>query len=186
MFRTWTIERFNISVLELSDDSIVHRSVYLDEVSKNKSLTRLVEHSPQLPQGFTPVSGLTFWPGQNLQATCDFNSTEREDKTYAGATHHNEMCNLYMIMWSELPVFMNCQGSWLAADLHGAGNQASFPNHLYLQLQRHLHDICHASMYIKHLLLLRIVCLTQAFWVGEDPQWGKEGFYEIIGSNCSF
>ena len=25
--------------------------------------TRLVEHSPQLPQGFTPIPDLEFWPG---------------------------------------------------------------------------------------------------------------------------
>ena len=95
--------------------------MYLDEVAANGSLTRLVEHSPQLPQGFNPVKNLTFWPGQNLQATCDFNSSERSETTYAGATHHNEMCNLYMIMWSELPVFWSCHGNWLANDLHGAG-----------------------------------------------------------------
>ncbi len=28
----------------------------------------------------------------------------------AGSTHHNEMCNLYMMMWSELPVFHTCSG----------------------------------------------------------------------------
>ena len=29
-------------------------------------MQRVVEHSPQLPQGFTPVSNVTFWPGVHL------------------------------------------------------------------------------------------------------------------------
>ena len=48
--------------------------------------------------------------GEVLEATCDFDSTERTEVTTAGSTHHNEMCNLYMMMWSELPVFLTCGG----------------------------------------------------------------------------
>jgi hypothetical protein len=64
--------------------------------------------------------------GDILEATCDFNSMERNEVTYAGSTHHNEMCNLYMMMWSELPVFLSCggQGPWLDSpgfNLHGPG-----------------------------------------------------------------
>ena len=100
--------------------------MYLDEVEANGTLRRIVEHDPQLPQGFNAVANVTFWPGQILRATCDYNSMERTEPTYAGATHHNEMCNLYMIMWSELPVFWSCHGNWLAADPHGPGdNQAT-------------------------------------------------------------
>ncbi len=80
-----------------------------------------MEHSPQLPQGFTAVSNTVFWPGQKLEATCAFNSMEREDTTWAGATHHHEMCNLYMITWSELPIFINCYDSFTSVDYHGAG-----------------------------------------------------------------
>lgn len=93
----------------------------MDEVFASEERRRVVEHSPQLPQGFTPVSDIVFWPGQKLQATCQFNSTERDDVTWAGATHHHEMCNLYMIMWSELPVFINCYDNFTAVDYHGAG-----------------------------------------------------------------
>ena len=35
----------------------------MDRIEAGGSHTRLAEHSPQLPQGFTPVSNLTFWPG---------------------------------------------------------------------------------------------------------------------------
>ena len=38
----------------------------MDRVENDGSHTRLTEHSPQLPQGFTPVSNLTFWPGVAL------------------------------------------------------------------------------------------------------------------------
>ena len=31
--------------------------------------TRLVEHSPQLPQGFTPIGDLAFWPGASPGCT---------------------------------------------------------------------------------------------------------------------
>lgn len=65
-------------------------------------------------------------PGDVLEATCDYDSMERHEVTHAGATHHNEMCNLYMMMWSELPAFMTCsgQGTWQdspSVNLHGPG-----------------------------------------------------------------
>ena len=104
--------------------------MYLDEVLRDDGRRRVVEHSPQLPQGFTPVSQVTFWPGQRLEATCAFNSMERADATWAGATHHHEMCNLYMIMWSELPVFINCYDSHTAVDRHGVGGPPFPPPNL--------------------------------------------------------
>ena len=112
-----------------------HRSVYMDRIEKDGSHNRVCEHSPQLPQGFTPVSNITFLPGQVLEATCDFDSTERTEVTHAGSTHHHEMCNLYMMMWSELPVFMTCsgQGTWSDAasvELHGPGVAGFFLRHL--------------------------------------------------------
>ena len=54
--------------------------------------------------------------GDRLEATCNFDSSEREAVTMAGATHHHEMCNLYMMMWSELPVFMTCSGAGVHGD----------------------------------------------------------------------
>ncbi len=105
------------------------RSVYMDRIEKDGSHSRVCEHSPQLPQGFTPVTNITFLPGQVLEATCDFDSTERTEVTHAGSTHHHEMCNLYMMMWSELPVFMTCsgQGTWSdtpSVDIYGPGTSS--------------------------------------------------------------
>ncbi|KAK9908849.1 hypothetical protein WJX75_003782 [Coccomyxa subellipsoidea] len=117
------------------------RSVYMDRIEKDGSHNRVCEHSPQLPQGFTPVSNITFLPGQVLEATCDFDSTERTEVTHAGSTHHHEMCNLYMMMWSELPVFMTCsgQGTWSDAasvELHGPGGLPA-AGHLVQEAPQH-------------------------------------------------
>ena len=49
--------------------------------------------------------------GDRLEATCEFDASERDAMTPAGSTHLHEMCNLYMMMWSELPVFMTCSGA---------------------------------------------------------------------------
>jgi len=93
----------------------------MDELTSSGGRQRMVEYSPQLPQGFTPVTGTTFWPGQRVEATCDFDSRGRSEVTHAGATHHNEMCNLYMIMWSELPVFISCYDGFTSVDVRGSG-----------------------------------------------------------------
>ena len=42
----------------------------MDRIEADGSHTRLAEHSPQLPQGFTPISNLTFWPGARWKAAC--------------------------------------------------------------------------------------------------------------------
>ena len=67
--------------------------------------------------------------GDRLEATCEFDSTEREAVTTAGATHAHEMCNLYMMMWSELPVFMTCSGAGTHGDepsINPSGAGAAF------------------------------------------------------------
>jgi len=40
------------------------RSVFMNRLEGGEdTATRLVEHSPQLPQGFTPIGDLAIWPG---------------------------------------------------------------------------------------------------------------------------
>ena len=131
----------------------------------------MVEHSPQLPQGFTPVDNVTFWPGKTafwqitgssvhcnssaagaasqvgstiehtkcldakhlgcagdqLTATCDFDSMGMSHGVSAGGTHHDEMCNLYFMMWSELPIFYTCFNGDTSADRNGAGKPKHVP-----------------------------------------------------------
>ena len=45
---------------------MVPRSVYMDRLENSGQHSRLCEHSPQLPQGFTPVDNITFWPGDKI------------------------------------------------------------------------------------------------------------------------
>lgn len=55
--------------------------------------------SPQLPQMFYEVSnpGMEIKKGDELAARCTMNSMDRDDVTYFGATHHDEMCNFYLM-----------------------------------------------------------------------------------------
>ena len=59
--------------------------------------------------------------GETLEATCDYDSRGTAHAVRAGATHHDEMCNLYFMMWTELPIFLTCFNHVPAAERHGAG-----------------------------------------------------------------
>ena len=52
----------------------------------------------------------------------------------AGASHHDEMCNLYMMVSSELPYFMSCNGGMAAVSGRGAGG---IPAPARLEADRH-------------------------------------------------
>ena len=52
----------------------------------------------------------------------------------AGASHHDEMCNLYMMVSSELPYFMSCNGGMAAVSGRGAGG---IPAPAHLEADRH-------------------------------------------------
>ena len=60
------------------------------------------EHNPQEPQMFYPVEdkSLTLTRGDRVYAYCDFNNT-RNHTVYIGATGNDEMCNFYMMYWTE-------------------------------------------------------------------------------------
>ncbi|KAK3756261.1 hypothetical protein RRG08_035321 [Elysia crispata] len=55
--------------------------------------------SPQLPQTFYEVSnpGMEIRQGDELASRCTMNSMNRDDVTYIGPTHHDEMCNFYIM-----------------------------------------------------------------------------------------
>src|SRR5947209_4079502 len=79
------------------------RSVYLDRLHADNTAEQLCEHDPQLPQGFTALPDpLTFRPGDKLRASCNFSSLDQTEPVSAGATHANEMCNLYMMLYGDL------------------------------------------------------------------------------------
>lgn len=60
------------------------------------------EHDPQKPQMFYPVenTSLTLGRGDRVYAYCDYNNT-RGKTVYIGATGNDEMCNFYMMYWTE-------------------------------------------------------------------------------------
>lgn len=60
------------------------------------------EHDPQKPQMFYPVedASLTIEKGDRVYAYCDYNNT-RGQTVYIGATGNDEMCNFYMMYWTE-------------------------------------------------------------------------------------
>lgn len=60
------------------------------------------EHDPQKPQMFYPVEdkSLTISRGDRIYAYCDYNNT-RDHTVYIGATGNDEMCNFYMMYWTE-------------------------------------------------------------------------------------
>ena len=64
---------------------------------------------PRLPQLFEPTpAAAPIFPGEFLQATCDFDSSERSTVTHAGFKHTDEMCNFYLMVASALPQYQDC------------------------------------------------------------------------------
>lgn len=60
------------------------------------------EHDPQQPQMFYPVGDktMTIGKGDRIYAYCDFNNN-RGQTVMIGATGNDEMCNFYMMYWTE-------------------------------------------------------------------------------------
>ena len=49
-----------------------------------------------------------------------FDSSTQTHPVNAGATHNDEMCNLYLMLYSQLPYFMSCYGA-SQVERHGTG-----------------------------------------------------------------
>lgn len=112
------------------------RNVYLDQGGPREGRRagaplpahRAAEMDPQRPQGFYPIDPyVVIRPGDRLRTTCDFNSTEVAEAVTAGHTAAHEMCNLYLMLYGELPYFMWCvdNGEWIEpAGPGGVGDAA--------------------------------------------------------------
>ena len=72
------------------------------KVSRDQKSVLIGEHNPQEPQMFYPVedSSLTITKGDQVKAYCDFNNI-RNHTVYIGATGKDEMCNFYLMYWTE-------------------------------------------------------------------------------------
>ncbi|PSC71645.1 peptidyl-glycine alpha-amidating monooxygenase [Micractinium conductrix] len=109
------------------------REVYLDrsQPADRKALDRITGLDPQKPQGFYPIAPeATFLPGDQLAMACNFDSTNKTKEVQAGHTSSHEMCNLYLMLYSHLPVFMWCLDSQPWAELSAPGG---LPQEAHLQ-----------------------------------------------------
>lgn len=98
------------------------KSVSLDHQLHSAKSERIVDQSPQKPQGFYPIEPTTLIrPGDRLKATCDFDSSHMKNSVRAGHTSSDEMCNLYLMVASRLPFFMWCIGGKEFIKADGAG-----------------------------------------------------------------
>ena len=100
------------------------RRVSLDVTTPSDAAHRLVVDSdPLKPQGFYPVNKtLTILPGDRMKMTCNFDSSSKKTEVYAGASHEDEMCNLYLMGASPVASFSMCvMGSHLVKKGQGLG-----------------------------------------------------------------
>eukprot|EP00887_Chlorella_sp_A99_P001399 scaffold8.g1399.t1 len=92
---------------------------------------RLTLRRPPLPspsQGFYPITPVaTFLPGDRLQMACKFNSEKEGAAVSAGHTSKNEMCNMYLMVYGQLPFFMWCVDNheWIQLDGPGGASASS-------------------------------------------------------------
>lgn len=63
--------------------------------------------------------------GDHITATCVFNSSLEESYVAAGPSHSNEMCNLYLMSFSQRPVFMSCYGGDAATNYRQVAHVSS-------------------------------------------------------------
>lgn len=103
------------------------REVYLDRWRPDGSAEpdRIISLDPQDPQGFYPIKPeAVILPGDRLAMACHFNSSEVGHVVVSGAAHSDEMCNLYLMLYGQLPIFMWCMDGSEWVELGGAGGMS--------------------------------------------------------------
>ena len=92
-------------------------NVWLDRLvggDPNKAV-RILERDPQLPQEFERLSekgtDLTVSAGDTLRVTCSFNTMNETEAVEAGFGASHEMCNMYIMVYSDEPQYMSCLGN---------------------------------------------------------------------------
>ena len=66
------------------------------------NISVLGDRDPQLPQIFVPMDKeVVVNGGDRLDAFCIYNTTSVNTKTYIGSSSDDEMCNLYVLGWTE-------------------------------------------------------------------------------------
>jgi len=92
------------------------KKVWLDRlVGGDPSNTmRLMARDPLLPQEFVelaPNDAFTIQSGDVLSVTCEFNTMNETTPVEAGFGAAHEMCNMYVMVYSDEPQYMSCLGS---------------------------------------------------------------------------
>ncbi|KAG0719757.1 Peptidyl-glycine alpha-amidating monooxygenase [Chionoecetes opilio] len=75
---------------------------YLFDTTKNE-YKEIAKGNPQWPQAFYPMNKTYLAkPSDILHARCTWNSTQRARNTFIGSTAADEMCNLYLMYYTDL------------------------------------------------------------------------------------
>ncbi|XP_043195701.1 peptidyl-glycine alpha-amidating monooxygenase-like isoform X4 [Amphibalanus amphitrite] len=70
--------------------------------TQNQTLVEMARGNPQWPQAFYPMKHpIDIHPGDLVHARCTFDSTGRNRTTRIGATSADEMCNLYVMYYTD-------------------------------------------------------------------------------------
>ncbi|XP_045597192.2 peptidyl-glycine alpha-amidating monooxygenase B isoform X2 [Procambarus clarkii] len=70
--------------------------------SEKKDYTEIAKGNPHWPQAFYPMTRIRqVKPSDILHARCTWNSTARNRHTYIGSTAEDEMCNLYLMYYTD-------------------------------------------------------------------------------------
>ncbi|KAI8113634.1 hypothetical protein M9435_003629 [Picochlorum sp. BPE23] len=95
-------------------------TLYVNSPQEKKARS-VVDLDPLKPQGFYPTKkDVTLLPGDVLHVTCDFNSKSQTEPVSAGMSSKDEMCNLYLMSHSVVPMFSMCvNGNKMVKQGHG-------------------------------------------------------------------
>jgi len=90
------------------------RKVYMDirSPSNRDSPVRVVDLDPLQPQGFYELDqNFTIVAGDVLDMACEYDTSLQKTTVRAGHTAKDEMCNLYLMGHSNVPLFAMCAAS---------------------------------------------------------------------------
>ncbi|KAK4321848.1 hypothetical protein Pmani_007385 [Petrolisthes manimaculis] len=79
---------------------------------ETKVLKLLAKGNPQWPQAFYPTPTQRVQPNDILHARCTWNSTGRNRYTNIGSTSADEMCNLYLMYYTDRDLGSESGGCW--------------------------------------------------------------------------
>merc|ERR1739848_665962 len=87
----------------------VHAHDYSTNISLQIGDEDVVHGNPQLPHVFNkPEKALMLTPDMNWKVTCTYNTQNTDKPVNVGEGHTHEMCNMYFMMSSHVPMAGNC------------------------------------------------------------------------------